>query len=71
MDLYIAMEESYKKGYVKGCEDTRKDLEAERKLGKWVVKNYTCFCPYCLTTGSPQWKRCPVCEMKMEGIEEC
>jgi len=67
LDIYIAMEESYKKGYVKGCEDTRKELEAQRKRGKWIVKKDICFCPLCQTCGSPQWKVCPVCETKMEG----
>jgi hypothetical protein len=65
------MEESYKKGYRKGCEDTKKQMEANRKRGKWVMKNDICFCPQCLVCGSPQWKVCPVCEIKMEGVVEC
>ena len=43
--------------------------------GRWVAKetvirspfakNY--YCSECQTGGSPQWKRCPVCEAKMDG----
>ncbi len=43
--------------------------------GRWVMKetmirspfakNY--YCSECQTEGSPQWKRCPVCEAKMDG----
>lgn len=43
--------------------------------GRWVAKetmirspfaeNY--YCSECQTEGSPQWKRCPVCEAKMDG----
>lgn len=43
--------------------------------GRWVAKetvirspfveNY--YCSECKTEGSPQWKRCPVCEAKMDG----
>ena len=71
MDIHIATEESYKNGYRKGCEDTRKEIEANRKRGKWIVKKGICFCPLCQTCGSPQWKVCPVCETKMEGMIEC
>lgn len=70
MDIYIAMEESYKNGYVKGFEDGKKEIEANRKRGKWIVKKDICFCPMCQTCGSPQWKVCPVCETKMEGYLE-
>ena len=42
------------------------------KRGRWVHKimlgEQTWFCSECKTIGSPQWKRCPVCEAKM--IEE-
>lgn len=71
MDIYTATEEAYKNGYRQGCEDTRMEFEAKQKRGKWIVKNYVCFCPNCLVNGSPRWKVCPVCEMKMEGVEEC
>lgn len=32
--------------------------------GKW---NNWCCCSNCKTAGSPSWKRCPVCEAKMDG----
>ena len=42
------------------------------KRGRWVHKvllgEQAWFCSECKTIGSPQWKRCPVCEAKM--IEE-
>lgn len=44
--------------------------------GRWIIKkNYhhghyvdtDCFCSECGTTGSPQWKGCPVCLARMDG----
>lgn len=114
MDIYIAMEESYKNGYLKGVEDTKKtisqdviqklqvtdqriryrygkglvfqcriqgggvDIFVEQEVepylpeeyqeghGRWIVKKDSCFCSECMVSGSPQWKRCPVCEVTME-----
>lgn len=38
------------------------------KHGRWLQpKSGECFCSECQTNGSPQWKRCPVCEAKMNG----
>lgn len=38
------------------------------KPGRWLQpKPGECFCSECQTNGSPQWKRCPVCEAKMDG----
>lgn len=37
LDIYIAMEESYKNGYRKGCEDTKKEIEAKQKRGRWLI----------------------------------
>lgn len=38
------------------------------KHGRWLQpKPGECFCSECQTNGSPQWKRCPVCEAKMDG----
>ena len=38
--------------------------------GRWVHKillgEQTWFCSECKTIGSPAWKRCPVCEAKMD-----
>lgn len=40
------------------------------KHGRWLQpKSGECFCSECQTNGSPQWKRCPVCEAKMNGGE--
>jgi hypothetical protein len=46
-------------------------IEAEPvKHGRWLQpKSGECFCSECKTLGSPQWKRCPVCEAKMDGGE--
>lgn len=71
LDIYIAMEESYKNGYIKGVEDTKKEIESKQKRGLWVIKNGTVFCQNCMTCGCPHWKVCPVCETKMEGVVEC
>lgn len=53
-------------------EIVRSALEAEPvRHGRWVVHhragNNWCECSECNTVGSPQWKRCPVCEAKMDG----
>lgn len=71
MDIYIAMEESYKNGYQKGFADAKKEMEQMQRKGLWLRKKDICFCPSCLTCGSPAWKVCPVCETKMEGVFEC
>ena len=40
------------------------------KRGRWVHKillgEQAWFCSECKTIGSPAWKRCPVCEAKMD-----
>lgn len=74
MDIYIAMEESYKNGYIKGVEDTKKLMAEAERHGRWIIHssgkgdfaNNWAECSYCRTCGSPRWKRCPVCEAKME-----
>jgi hypothetical protein len=42
-----------------------------QRHGRWIVHhrmgNNWCECSECNTVGSPQWKRCPVCEAKMDG----
>lgn len=42
--------------------------------GHWVKHNFLGHeqyaCSECQTLGSPQWKRCPVCEAKMDGGNE-
>ncbi len=46
------------------------DVE-EVRHGEWLIKNLCgeriCECSECKTLGSPMWKRCPVCEAKMDG----
>lgn len=71
LDIYIAMEESYKNGYQKGYSDAKKEMELMQRKGQWIQKKDICFCPNCLTCGSPDWKVCPVCETKMEGVVVC
>lgn len=48
------------------------------KHGQWVIKyirggdHKYCIgiiCSECATVGTPRWKRCPVCEAKMDGGE--
>lgn len=42
--------------------------------GRWITwnkgQNNWCECSNCNTVGSPSWKRCPVCEAKMDGGKE-
>lgn len=42
--------------------------------GRWIPhnkgQNNWCECSECNTVGSPFWKRCPVCEAKMDGGEK-
>ena len=43
----------------------------EVKHGQWLPQTVSGVkawdCSECKTIGSPQWKRCPVCEAKMDG----
>ena len=43
----------------------------EVKYGKWLPQillgQKVCDCSECKTLGSPHWKRCPICEAKMDG----
>lgn len=50
-------------------------IEAEPVVhGRWIPhnkgQNNWCECSKCNTVGSPFWKRCPVCEAKMDGGEK-
>lgn len=49
------------------------DVE-EVKHGRWIEQTAprwkTWYCSECKTIGSPHWKRCPVCEAKMDGGKE-
>ena len=46
------------------------DIE-EVKHGQWMPQillgEKVWHCSECKTIGSPQWKRCPICEAKMDG----
>lgn len=72
MDRYTATEEAYKHGYEKGYAKGFEDGKCESaKRGHWITDERTgiCYCSECLVSGSPQWKRCPLCEAKMERTE--
>ena len=72
MDRYTATEQAYKHGYEKGYAKGYEDGMCESaKRGHWITDERTgfCYCSECLVSGSPQWKRCPVCEAKMERKE--
>lgn len=53
-------------GHVKECEHFE-----EEKHGRWLPQillgERIWDCSECATIGSPHWKRCPVCEAKMDG----
>lgn len=75
--------EYYRKGvdtalhfYMPTIIDDAPTVDAEPVVhGRWVMKETmirspfaeNCYCSECQTSGSPQWKRCPVCEAKMDG----
>lgn len=67
MNAYDAAETAYKNGYKQGYEDGKLDSVVH---GHWVKYNFLGHdqfaCSECQTLGSPQWKRCPVCEAKMD-----
>lgn len=44
------------------------DPEELRPKGRWIVHGNSCECSNCNTVGSPHWKCCPVCEVKMEDV---
>ena len=56
--------------------DKQPTIDAEPvRHGRWItiqhiggVNWYETTCSECKTSGSPKWKRCPVCEAKM-GLE--
>ena len=79
MGEYIEREsavEAAKHAWAKGLEPSQyieiipaADVEP-LKRGRWVHKillgEQAWFCSECKTIGSPTWKRCPVCEAKMD-----
>ena len=67
MDKYTATEMAYKHGYEKGYEAAK----AEEKHGHWIIHKVGrqaawAECSECLVCGNSRWKRCPVCEAKMD-----
>ena len=56
--------------YYEAAVEALRNSEAVR-CGHWITDERTgfCYCSECLVSGSPQWKRCPVCEAKMERKE--
>ena len=64
MDKWTLQEEAFKRGYEKGKADAV-------VYGRWIHhnkgQNNWVECSECNTVGSPFWKRCPVCEAKMDG----
>lgn len=52
-------------GKVRVCEH---HLEPKRAV--WLKKNEYCECSECHVCGSPLWKVCPVCESKMEVMDD-
>ena len=38
-------------------------------IPRWVAGKTVWECSECRTSGSPGWKRCPLCEAKMDGKE--
>ena len=70
MDFHTATEESYKNGYRKGYEDGKSDAV---KHGYWIIRyrgliDSRVDCSECGTVGCLQWKCCPVCETRMDGV---
>ncbi len=64
MKVYEATEQAYKNGYEAGKRDAVKHgrwIPHNKRSNNWVE------CSECNTVGSPFWKRCPVCEAKMDG----
>ena len=61
--------------YVSDIIEETPTVDAEPVVhGHWVKHNFLGHeqwaCSECQTLGSPQWKRCPVCEAKMDGGNE-
>ena len=65
----VIMEDDFKKAIKKMPKGIIADVEPVRH-GRWlpqiVLGTRVWGCSECKTIGSPQWKRCPVCEAKMD-----
>ena len=62
----IKLKISYYEDAVKALRNNEAD-----RCGHWITDKRTgiCYCSECLVSGSPHWKRCPVCETKMDKNE--
>lgn len=69
----IIMEEDFKRAIRELPREVIADVEPVRH-GRWlpqiVLGTRVWDCSECKTIGSPTWKRCPVCEAKMDGDAE-
>ena len=65
----VIMEDDFKKAIKKMPKGIIDDVEPVRH-GRWlpqiVLGTRVWDCSECKTIGSPTWKRCPVCEAKMD-----
>lgn len=75
MDKYTATELAFKNGYEQGYKKGYTAAKMEEKHGHWIIhrngKGRSSMmwveCSECMASGgSPEWKRCPVCEAKMD-----
>lgn len=65
----VIMKEDFERAIKHMPDSIIKDVEPV-KHGRWMPQNVLrarfWFCSECQTNGSPVWKRCPVCEAKMD-----
>lgn len=72
--------DTYDRGYMDALDNVDDWMDAQPTIdavevvhGRWILSslsdpwNNWHECSECRTVGSPQWKRCPVCEAKMDG----
>ena len=70
LDLFYVASAGQDKAFIKTVEMVLEDTPTvEVKRGRWLPQillgQRVWDCSECATLGSPQWKRCPVCEAKM------
>lgn len=71
LDLFYVASAGQDKSFIKTVEMVLEDTPSvEVKHGRWIQhnkgQNNWVECSECNTVGSPFWKRCPICEAKME-----
>jgi len=71
--LNVFVSPEYAQGWSRAIEmiNDAPTVDAEPVVrGRWITRNKGqnnwCECSNCSTVGSPFWKRCPVCEAKMD-----